>query len=80
MKSSLFWDIIPCSLFKVNRHFGGICHLHLQGQRISQARNQQEAGSKQSSAYLAYSLTLKMEVSCSSEMLIDFQQTTYPRR
>jgi hypothetical protein len=23
MKSSIFWDITPCSLLKVNRHFGG---------------------------------------------------------
>jgi hypothetical protein len=40
MKSSIFWDIKPCSLLKFNRHFRGICSLHLQGGRISQARNQ----------------------------------------
>jgi hypothetical protein len=28
MKSSIFWDITPCSLLKVNRRFGGIYHLH----------------------------------------------------
>jgi hypothetical protein len=32
---------------KVKRHCGGTCHLHLQGQRISQARNHREADSKQ---------------------------------
>jgi hypothetical protein len=25
MKSSVFWDIMPCSLLKVNQHFGGTC-------------------------------------------------------
>jgi hypothetical protein len=30
MKSSVFWDITPCSLLKVNRRFGGTCRLHLQ--------------------------------------------------
>jgi hypothetical protein len=48
MKSSIFWDITPCSPLKVNRRFGWTCHLHLQGRRISQARNQREARSKQS--------------------------------
>jgi hypothetical protein len=28
------------SLLKVSRHFGGMCHLHLQGGRISRATNQ----------------------------------------
>jgi hypothetical protein len=32
-QSSSFWDTTPCSPFKVNRHFGGTCHLHLQGWR-----------------------------------------------
>jgi hypothetical protein len=30
MKSSVFWDITPCSLLKVKLYFGGTC-LHLQG-------------------------------------------------
>jgi hypothetical protein len=83
MKSSVFWDLMPCSPLKVNQSFSGTCRHHLQGWRISQVRNQHEAGSKQSSACLAYSLTLKMEVTCSSETLVDFQWTTmtlYPRR
>jgi hypothetical protein len=45
MKSSIFWDITPCSPLKVNRSFGETCRLHLQGGRISQANNQREAGS-----------------------------------
>jgi hypothetical protein len=48
LKSSVFWDITPCSPLKVNRRTGETCRLHLQGPRISQARNQREAGGKQS--------------------------------
>jgi hypothetical protein len=58
-----------CSPLKLNWHFGETCRLHLQGRRISQARNQRESGSKQRS-------TLKMEATCSSEMSVDFQRTT----
>jgi hypothetical protein len=39
-KSSVFWDITPCSPLKVNQRFGGTSRLHLQGRSISQARNQ----------------------------------------
>jgi hypothetical protein len=41
-KSSIFWDITPCSPLKLNRRFGGTCCFHLQCRRISQARNQRE--------------------------------------
>jgi hypothetical protein len=41
--SSIFWDTNLCSPLKVNRRFGGTCRLHLQCQRISQARNQLES-------------------------------------
>jgi hypothetical protein len=44
LKSSVFWDITLCSAVKVNRHFVGTYHLHHQGLRVSQARNQHEAG------------------------------------
>jgi hypothetical protein len=43
LKSTIFWDIMPCSLLKVNWHFGGTYCLHLRGRRISQARNQRES-------------------------------------
>jgi hypothetical protein len=39
MKSTVFWDIMPCSPLKVSRRFGGICRLYVQGQRKSWARN-----------------------------------------
>jgi hypothetical protein len=55
MKSFLFWETIPRSQLKVDPLFKGICHIHLKGQRISEGRNQQEAGSKLCSAcYLSY--------------------------
>jgi hypothetical protein len=38
MKSSMFWNVTPCSLVDVER-FGGICSLHLQGRRVSQTRS-----------------------------------------
>jgi hypothetical protein len=73
---SIFWDVTPCSPLKVNWHFKRTCHVHLQGWRISQARNQHEEGSKHSFmlvSCLAYSLTLKMEVICSSKISVHFQ-------
>jgi hypothetical protein len=44
IKNYVFWDIMRCCQLKFYRRFGGIYH---QGQRISHARNQLEAGSKQ---------------------------------
>jgi hypothetical protein len=64
MKSSVFWDITLCSLLKVNHCFRQTCHLHLQGWRISQARNQREvllATYFMLVFCLACSMTLKME-------------------
>jgi hypothetical protein len=46
VKSSIFWDITPCNPLKVSRHFGGTCRLHLQSRRLTQARNQHDAGSE----------------------------------
>jgi hypothetical protein len=43
MKSSIFWDITPCSPLEVNRRLGGTCRFHLQGRIISQGRNQSES-------------------------------------
>jgi hypothetical protein len=31
LKSTIFWDITPCSPLSVNRRFGGTYRLHLQG-------------------------------------------------
>jgi hypothetical protein len=46
MKSSTFWDIMPCSPMKINRPFIVTYYPHFQGRRTSHARNQDEAGSK----------------------------------
>jgi hypothetical protein len=80
MKSTIFWDITLCSLLNVNRRFRGIYHLHFQGRRISQTRNQHEALLATCFTLvscLAYSWTLKMEVICSSETSVDIQWTTW---
>jgi hypothetical protein len=43
MKSSIFCDITSYSPLKVNKRFGGIFHLHLQGRIIGQARSQHKS-------------------------------------
>jgi hypothetical protein len=58
MKSSVFWDITQCSPLKVNRCVWGICRLHLQGWRISQARNQCESRWQ---AYLCYETSVDIK-------------------
>jgi hypothetical protein len=68
-KCFAFWDITPCNQFKVNRLFGGKYRLHLQRRRVSYARIQREARSKQS-------LLFRMDAICSSETPVDFQRTT----
>jgi hypothetical protein len=85
MKSTIFWDTMLCSLLKVNWHFRGTYHLHLQGRRISRATHQHESRWQGERLCLplaftlvscsAFSLTLKMEAICSSELSIDFQWT-----
>jgi hypothetical protein len=47
---------MPCGPLKVNRCFGGTCRLRLQGRRISQARNQREAGGKEKRRLVLYGL------------------------
>jgi hypothetical protein len=32
MKNAVFCDVVPCG-FIINRHFRGMCRLHLQGRR-----------------------------------------------
>jgi hypothetical protein len=75
------WDITPCSPLKVNTCFGARSRLHLQGRRISRARNQRESMWQAEPAFTLvscsdYSSTLKMEAIYSSETLVDFQRTT----
>jgi hypothetical protein len=44
MKISTFWAITACSLLKFNPCLGQKCRLHVQERRISQVRNEHEAG------------------------------------
>jgi hypothetical protein len=44
-KGSISWDIMPSSPQSSNIS-EAMCHIHLQGWRVGQARNQHEAGSK----------------------------------
>jgi hypothetical protein len=77
IRSSIFWDVTQCSPLKVNRRVGRTCRLHLQGRRISQARNQSESRwQAEVVPCLDYSSTLKMEVTCSSETSVFFQWNT----
>jgi hypothetical protein len=64
-KSSIFWDVVPYSRVKVNQRFRRTFHLHFQGRKISQRRNQYEAGTKQ-----------RMKAKYSSETSVDFQGNT----
>jgi hypothetical protein len=61
-KSTVFWDITPCSSSKVNRRFGGNQRSLLPFFTLVSCS--------------AYSLTLKMEETYSSETSVDFQLTT----
>jgi hypothetical protein len=42
MKSTVFWDVMPCSLVQVYWCFWSMYHLHFQGQRLSHASNLQK--------------------------------------
>jgi hypothetical protein len=66
MKSTIFWDITPCSPLKVNRRFGGTCRLHLQG-CLPPAFTLVSC--------LVHSSILNMQANCSSENSGDFQRT-----
>jgi hypothetical protein len=80
-KSSIFWDITPCSPLKVNRRFGRTCRCHLQVGRMIQGRNKSEAGRLLAACFmlvscLDYSSTLKIEAIYFSEMSDEFHRTT----
>jgi hypothetical protein len=66
VKSTIFWDITPCNPLRVNRRFGGIYRLYLQGRKVSRARAQRESRWKPD----------PMEAICSSETSVNFQRTT----
>jgi hypothetical protein len=43
MKNFIFSDITPCRVLKVNQRYGGTYRLHLQSQKLIQARDHQQA-------------------------------------
>jgi hypothetical protein len=65
MDSSIFCDMKQCSPLKVSRGFEGICRLHITSYCFMLL------------SCLAYSSSLKFEVTCSSEISIEFQQNIW---
>jgi hypothetical protein len=53
VKSSVVWDITPCSALNVNRRFGGTCRLHLQGRRISKQEISENQVASRATNYMA---------------------------
>jgi hypothetical protein len=43
LRNSILWNIMACSPVKFNGRFGGTYQFHVQGRRVSQARNKQQA-------------------------------------
>jgi hypothetical protein len=76
MKSSIFCDITQCSSLQANRCFGGTHRLHIQGRRISQARNQHESKCQSELvSCLVYFSTLNIDATYSCETSVDFVRT-----
>jgi hypothetical protein len=83
-KSSVFWDVSPWSLLKINVPFLGKCRHHLQGPRKNQAGNQSEHGRDSSLLDVCFMLvsclnftsTLRMETAWSYEILFDIHWAT----
>jgi hypothetical protein len=72
-KSTIFWNITPCSPLKLTRRFGVTYRVHIQGRRINQRESRWQFTLVTCSAYFS---TLKMEAICSSKASVDTQQTT----
>jgi hypothetical protein len=68
---------MPCSPLEVNRSFGATWRLRLQGWRMSQGRNQHEAGSKNLFLVLLTFQTWRRRQYFRSETLANFRQTTW---
>jgi hypothetical protein len=82
MKSTIVWDLTPCNPLKVHRRFGGTYRLHLQGWKITRARNHcenmwQAENFFDAGFFPSLFSTLKIEAIYSSETSVDFQRTTW---
>jgi hypothetical protein len=67
----MFWVVTLCTLLKLNRYFGVICGLHLQGRQVNQAKIQHESGNKQVSCWLKL-ITLRGVVPQKTELCTYF--------
>jgi hypothetical protein len=67
--NTIFWHVTPFRLVELYWRIREKYCLYLQGRKISQKVHY-------ACCFLAYSLTLKMEAICSSEMSVAIQQTT----
>jgi hypothetical protein len=75
IKSSVFWDITPCSPLKVKPTFRrNISPPSLGSKNKTEQETRLKAGGKQSRTCSVYFSTLKMEATCSSETSIYFQR------
>jgi hypothetical protein len=72
MKSAVVQDVTLCSPLKVNQRFGEHVSSIFRVEEQAKQETSMEAVGKHSRAY---SLTLKMEVTCSSETSVDFEWT-----
>jgi hypothetical protein len=79
MKKSIFRHITLCSLLKVNRRFGGTSLQSYGSNKPSKIPALKQVVSRPALTLVSYSAysTLKMEVICSSEILVDFQRNTW---
>jgi hypothetical protein len=77
LKSYIFWDITRVACWKSTEvseeHVTSIFRIE---EYAKEENNMKQAASSTLVSCLAYSSSLKMEVTCSSEMSVDFQQTT----
>jgi hypothetical protein len=73
-KRSVVWDVTPYCPLKISGHFAET-RLLMQGRKISEAKNQREAGNEQADSCW-YIQSLKMDAEFSSETSDDFHQGT----
>jgi hypothetical protein len=71
--SSVFWDIVLCSLMKGNWHFGGIYYLHIQG--WNKLRKESPSGRQPVELIIEQCYTHVRDASCLKQQKFSFQKT-----